>query len=166
LRKLHIILQIYGICLSCDATKLAEHMCAHLHLAKYNTPFGLIYKQRFVFQVHWIVDVSGPYYQIHQLFNEPKKRIFAYVYMRAEGVHMNFENMVLIDMFNRVTSSLSAWWWRCCFLILLSGLTYAKLSGVHKHALKTDIISFLEGCNLTLEDVKMDYTRNFYPIAM
>ncbi|WJX25538.1 hypothetical protein P8452_14567 [Trifolium repens] len=47
-----------------------------------------------------------------------------------------------------------------------SGLTYAKLSGVHKHALKTDIISFLEGCNLTLEDVKMDYTRNFYPIAM
>ncbi|CAJ2663495.1 unnamed protein product [Trifolium pratense] len=48
-----------------------------------------------------------------------------------------------------------------------SGLTYARLTGVHKHALKTDIISFLEGCNLTLEDVKMEYTRGgFNPLAM
>ncbi|KAH1249446.1 hypothetical protein GmHk_05G012792 [Glycine max] len=42
-----------------------------------------------------------------------------------------------------------------------SGLTYGNLLGVRKHALKTDIINFLEGCNLTLEDVKMDYDRSY-----
>ena len=47
-----------------------------------------------------------------------------------------------------------------------SGLTYGRLLGIHKHALKTDIIHFLEGCNLTLEDVKMEYNRSFNPIAM
>lgn len=47
-----------------------------------------------------------------------------------------------------------------------SGLTYGRLVGVNRHALKTDIINFLEGCNLTLEDVKMEYTRNFNPISM
>jgi len=54
----------------------------------------------------------------------------------------------------------------CCFLILLSGLTYGRLVGVHRHALKTDIINLLEGCNLTLDDVKMEYTRGFNPISM
>ncbi|CAK8533102.1 unnamed protein product [Lathyrus sativus] len=47
-----------------------------------------------------------------------------------------------------------------------SGLTYGRLLGVHKHALKTDIINFLEGSNLTMEDVKMEYTRSFNPISM
>ncbi|XP_004489610.1 uncharacterized protein [Cicer arietinum] len=47
-----------------------------------------------------------------------------------------------------------------------SGLTYGRLLGVHKHALKTDIINLLEGCNLTLEDVKMEYSRSFNPLAM
>ncbi|KAK7266955.1 hypothetical protein RIF29_19617 [Crotalaria pallida] len=47
-----------------------------------------------------------------------------------------------------------------------SGLTYGRLLGIHKHILKTDVINFLEGCNLTLEDVKMDYNRSFTPLAM
>ncbi|XP_058773323.1 uncharacterized protein LOC131647451 [Vicia villosa] len=47
-----------------------------------------------------------------------------------------------------------------------SGLTYGRLLGVHKHALKTDIINFLEGSNLTMEDVKMEYTRGFNPVSM
>ncbi|TKY46388.1 hypothetical protein E2542_SST28427 [Spatholobus suberectus] len=45
-----------------------------------------------------------------------------------------------------------------------SGVTYGKLLGIRKHVLKTDIINFLEGCNLTLEDVKMDYNRSFFPV--
>ncbi|XP_057445684.1 uncharacterized protein LOC130737846 [Lotus japonicus] len=47
-----------------------------------------------------------------------------------------------------------------------SGLTYARLHGIHRNMLKTDVISFLEGCNLTLEDVKVEYNRNFFPLAM
>ncbi|RDX99708.1 hypothetical protein CR513_17207, partial [Mucuna pruriens] len=46
-----------------------------------------------------------------------------------------------------------------------SGVTYGKLLGIRKHVLKTDIVNFLEGCNLTLEDVKMDYNRNFFPVS-
>ncbi|CAJ1947641.1 unnamed protein product [Sphenostylis stenocarpa] len=46
-----------------------------------------------------------------------------------------------------------------------SGVTYGKLFGVRKHILKTDIINFLEGCDLTLEDVKMDYNRSFFPVS-
>ncbi|KAJ1397030.1 RNA-binding domain superfamily [Sesbania bispinosa] len=47
-----------------------------------------------------------------------------------------------------------------------SGLTYGRLHGIHKYMLKTDAINFLEGSNLTLEDVKVEYTRNFSPFAM
>ncbi|XP_027359009.1 uncharacterized protein LOC113867756 [Abrus precatorius] len=47
-----------------------------------------------------------------------------------------------------------------------SGVTYGRMLGIRKHVLKTDIINFLEGCNLTLEDVKIDYDRGFYPLAM
>ncbi|XP_061348873.1 uncharacterized protein LOC133294233 [Gastrolobium bilobum] len=51
-----------------------------------------------------------------------------------------------------------------------SGLTYARLtctpSGIRKYMLKTDIIHFLESCKLTLEDVKVDYNRSFFPVAM
>ncbi|XP_020206780.1 uncharacterized protein LOC109791841 [Cajanus cajan] len=46
-----------------------------------------------------------------------------------------------------------------------SGATYGKLLGVHKRVLKTDIINYLEGCNLTMEDVKMDYNRSFFPVS-
>ncbi|WVZ13806.1 hypothetical protein V8G54_011372 [Vigna mungo] len=46
-----------------------------------------------------------------------------------------------------------------------SGVTYGRLLGIRKHALKTDIINFLEGCNLTLEDVKFDYNRSLIPVS-
>ncbi|KAK7262999.1 hypothetical protein RJT34_30583 [Clitoria ternatea] len=47
-----------------------------------------------------------------------------------------------------------------------AGVTYGRLLGIHRHALKTDIINCLEGCNLTLEDVKVEYNRSFLPLAM
>ncbi|KAE9590233.1 hypothetical protein Lal_00027814 [Lupinus albus] len=47
-----------------------------------------------------------------------------------------------------------------------SGLIYGKLLGIHRHILKTDVINFLDGCNLTLDDVKMDYNRSFLPLGM
>ncbi|KAI4349234.1 hypothetical protein L6164_009851 [Bauhinia variegata] len=48
-----------------------------------------------------------------------------------------------------------------------TGLVYGRLQGVNRHTLKTDIINLLEGCNLTLEDVKVDYSRGGYmPLAM
>jgi hypothetical protein len=37
--------------------------------------------QRFFFQVYWTTDVSGIMNQIHQLFNEPDKWIFPYIWM-------------------------------------------------------------------------------------
>ncbi|KAL9323670.1 hypothetical protein ACSQ67_008527 [Phaseolus vulgaris] len=46
-----------------------------------------------------------------------------------------------------------------------SGVTYGKLFGIRKHVLKTDIINFFEDCNLTLEDVKLDYNRSFFPVS-
>ncbi|KAK9290839.1 hypothetical protein L1049_009017 [Liquidambar formosana] len=47
-----------------------------------------------------------------------------------------------------------------------TGLVYGKLSGINKHTLKTDIVNLLEGCNLTLNDVKVDYNWNYMPMAM
>ena len=47
-----------------------------------------------------------------------------------------------------------------------TGLAYGRMLGIHKNTLKTDVINFLEGLNLTLEDVKMEYTRSFIPRAM
>ncbi|XP_028775105.1 uncharacterized protein LOC114748163 [Neltuma alba] len=46
------------------------------------------------------------------------------------------------------------------------GLAYGRLLGVRNYTLKTDIIHFLKGCNLTTEDVKVDYGRYFTPLAM
>ncbi|OIW06447.1 hypothetical protein TanjilG_05218 [Lupinus angustifolius] len=47
-----------------------------------------------------------------------------------------------------------------------SGLIYGRLLGIHRHILKTDVIHFLDGSNLTLDDVKMDYNRSFLPLGM
>ncbi|KAK2647658.1 hypothetical protein Ddye_015147 [Dipteronia dyeriana] len=46
------------------------------------------------------------------------------------------------------------------------GLVYAKLYGCTRNTLKKDIINMLEGCKLTLDDVRVHYTRNFMPLAM
>ncbi|XP_065856288.1 uncharacterized protein [Euphorbia lathyris] len=47
-----------------------------------------------------------------------------------------------------------------------SGMVYAKLFGLTKHTLKTDIITWFEGSNLTPDDIKVVYNRNFMPLGM
>ena len=49
---------------------------------------------------------------------------------------------------------------------MISGLVYGKLFGITRHTLKTDIINMLEGCNLTMDDVKVDYNWSFTPNGM
>ncbi|KAF4391484.1 hypothetical protein CsatB_017136 [Cannabis sativa] len=47
------------------------------------------------------------------------------------------------------------------------GSLYAKLTGcITRNTLKTDIVNLLEGCNLSLEDVKVEYFRDYNPSAM
>ncbi|XP_057971968.1 uncharacterized protein LOC131160363 [Malania oleifera] len=47
-----------------------------------------------------------------------------------------------------------------------TGLVYGRLVGITKYTLKTDIINMLEGCNLSIEDVKVDYNRSYAPVNM
>ncbi|XP_024955706.1 uncharacterized protein LOC102606880 isoform X2 [Citrus sinensis] len=46
------------------------------------------------------------------------------------------------------------------------GVFYGKLLGISRQTLKSDIINLLEGCNLTPDDLKVNYTRNYMPFAM
>lgn len=46
------------------------------------------------------------------------------------------------------------------------GLVFAKLFPAKKSTLKTDVIHFLEGCDLSTEDIKVEYNRDYNPIAM
>ncbi|KAF9680897.1 hypothetical protein SADUNF_Sadunf06G0169500 [Salix dunnii] len=43
-----------------------------------------------------------------------------------------------------------------------NSLTYARLHGVRKHTLKTDIINLFEGSNLTLDDIRVVHNRFNY----
>ncbi|KAI8017419.1 putative sugar phosphate/phosphate translocator [Camellia lanceoleosa] len=47
-----------------------------------------------------------------------------------------------------------------------AGLVYGKLFGITKHTTKSDIISLLEGCNVNLDDMKVDYNRTYMPTGM
>ncbi|XP_023544682.1 uncharacterized protein LOC111804194 [Cucurbita pepo subsp. pepo] len=47
-----------------------------------------------------------------------------------------------------------------------TGLVYGKLYGITRNVLKTDIVNLLEGCNLSLDDVKVEYNRSFTPTSM
>ncbi|PQM38008.1 uncharacterized protein Pyn_07031 [Prunus yedoensis var. nudiflora] len=47
-----------------------------------------------------------------------------------------------------------------------TGSVYGKLLGIKRNTLKTDVVNFLEGCNLSLDDVKMDYNRWFTAMGM
>ncbi|ONI03225.1 hypothetical protein PRUPE_6G245500 [Prunus persica] len=47
-----------------------------------------------------------------------------------------------------------------------TGSVYGRLLGVKRNTLKTDVVNLLEGCNLSLDDVKMDYNRWFTAIGM
>lgn len=46
------------------------------------------------------------------------------------------------------------------------GFVYGKLFGITKYTMKSDIISLLEGCNLTPDDIKVSYSRSLFPVAM
>ncbi|XWS66969.1 hypothetical protein CRYUN_Cryun05aG0245900 [Craigia yunnanensis] len=46
------------------------------------------------------------------------------------------------------------------------GFLYARLSGTMKYTIKNDIISLLEGCNLTADYIKISYNRSLLPVAM
>ncbi|GMN53731.1 hypothetical protein TIFTF001_022885 [Ficus carica] len=43
---------------------------------------------------------------------------------------------------------------------------YARVSGITKYTLKSDVIRLLEGCNLSLDDVKVEYNPSFTPTSM
>ncbi|KAK4583471.1 hypothetical protein RGQ29_026272 [Quercus rubra] len=47
-----------------------------------------------------------------------------------------------------------------------TGPVYGKIFGITKHTLKTDIINMLKGCNLTMDDVKVNYNWSFMPIGV
>lgn len=47
-----------------------------------------------------------------------------------------------------------------------SGLAYGRLVGITRYTLKTDIVNMLEGCRLTVDDVKVEYNRSFAPMGM
>ncbi|KAL0545033.1 hypothetical protein IC582_020171 [Cucumis melo] len=46
------------------------------------------------------------------------------------------------------------------------GFMYGKLFGFSRSTLKTDVLILLEGCNLSLDDIKFEYSRNFFPVSM
>ncbi|XP_070665205.1 uncharacterized protein [Malus domestica] len=46
------------------------------------------------------------------------------------------------------------------------GLVYGKLLGNSRNTLKNDVVNMLEGCNLRLEDVKVDYNQAFTSMGM
>ncbi|KAI5682048.1 hypothetical protein M9H77_03276 [Catharanthus roseus] len=47
-----------------------------------------------------------------------------------------------------------------------TGLVYGRLTGIRKHTTKSDIINLLDSSKLSLDDVKVDYNRNYSPMAM
>ncbi|CAK9167310.1 unnamed protein product [Ilex paraguariensis] len=47
-----------------------------------------------------------------------------------------------------------------------TGLVYGRLTGIARNTTKSDIVNLLEGCNLTMDDVKVDYNRAYSPVAM
>ncbi|XP_057461657.1 uncharacterized protein LOC130751924 [Actinidia eriantha] len=47
-----------------------------------------------------------------------------------------------------------------------TGLVYGKLFGITKHTTKSDIVNLLEGCEVSLNDIKVDYAKSFAPSGM
>ncbi|KAA8516493.1 hypothetical protein F0562_017001 [Nyssa sinensis] len=47
-----------------------------------------------------------------------------------------------------------------------TGLVYGRLFGITTHTTKSDILNLLEGCNLGLDDIKVDYNRSYAPTGM
>lgn len=47
-----------------------------------------------------------------------------------------------------------------------TGLVYGRLFGITKRTTKSDILTLLEGCNVSADDVKVGHNRLFNPSAM
>ncbi|KAK9079282.1 hypothetical protein SSX86_000953 [Deinandra increscens subsp. villosa] len=47
-----------------------------------------------------------------------------------------------------------------------AGLVYGKLSGITKNTLRSDVLSLLEDCNLSNDDLKVDYDQSYSPTGM
>ncbi|KAK1429344.1 hypothetical protein QVD17_11552 [Tagetes erecta] len=47
-----------------------------------------------------------------------------------------------------------------------TGMIYGKLIGVTKNTLKSDVLSLLEECNLSIDDLKVDYNQSYSPTGM
>ncbi|CAN6442405.1 unnamed protein product [Victoria cruziana] len=45
------------------------------------------------------------------------------------------------------------------------GLVYGRINQLGKNALKTDLIHFFEGCNLSLPDIRFEYSRSYNPLG-
>ncbi|XP_072977197.1 uncharacterized protein [Typha angustifolia] len=46
------------------------------------------------------------------------------------------------------------------------GLAFGRLTGIGRNTLKTDVIHYLEGCKLSINDVKFDYNRAYTPVGV
>ncbi|KAI3822630.1 hypothetical protein L1987_10225 [Smallanthus sonchifolius] len=47
-----------------------------------------------------------------------------------------------------------------------SGLVYGKLFGITRNTLKSDVLSLFEECNISIDDLKVDYNPSQIPTAM
>ncbi|PWA83846.1 hypothetical protein CTI12_AA161790 [Artemisia annua] len=47
-----------------------------------------------------------------------------------------------------------------------AGFLYGKLVGITNNTLKSDVLSLLEECNLTTDDLKVDYNPSYSPTGM
>lgn len=48
----------------------------------------------------------------------------------------------------------------------MSGLVYGRLLGITNNTLKSDVLSLLEECNLSPDDLKVDYNPSYSPLGM
>ncbi|KAG9146316.1 hypothetical protein Leryth_007996 [Lithospermum erythrorhizon] len=46
------------------------------------------------------------------------------------------------------------------------GVCYGRLLGITKYTTRSDVCNLLDGCNLNLDDIKVDYNRIFLPVSM
>ncbi|KAK1400091.1 hypothetical protein POM88_009954 [Heracleum sosnowskyi] len=47
-----------------------------------------------------------------------------------------------------------------------TGFVFGAITGITSHMTKNDVLNLLDDCNLTPEDLKVDYTPSFYPSGM
>ncbi|GAA0153527.1 hypothetical protein LIER_11743 [Lithospermum erythrorhizon] len=55
-----------------------------------------------------------------------------------------------------------------CILHLkfIGGVCFGRLLGITKYTTRSDVCNLLDGCNLNLDDIKVEYSRSFLPVSM